>query len=194
MMAFTHILVGILLSAGISQLAGLSVTPFMIAGAVGGLFPDIDLLFTHRKTFHYPFIFPILTIISVAIYAVVQLETLLFLTAFMAAAAAHSAMDVLGGGKEMRPWRETDDRAVYDHLRQRWVKPLRLFYDGSLPDLILAIISAVGILYAVSSGADVIISLLVVLAIIYTLLRRVVTQWIPEDYATFSSYIQHKIR
>jgi hypothetical protein len=177
----------------IAQVSTISISYFLLFGAVGGLLPDIDMLFVHRKTLHYPVVFSILTSILMLLYILTRSDILLIFTVLILAAAIHCLMDMLGGGKEMRPWRETDDRAVYNHIRQRWIEPLRLFYDGSLPDLFISITSAVLILLFDSVRIDFWIALLIALAIIYTLFRRIVTRWIPDDYLTFSSYIQDKV-
>lgn len=192
-MIFTHVLIGILLSMQIAQISTIPISYFLLFGAIGGFLPDIDMLFVHRKTLHYPVIFSILTSVLILLYISTRSDILLLFIVLILAAAIHCLMDVLGGGKEMRPWRETDDRAVYDHIRQRWVEPLRLFYDGSLPDLFISVISAVLILLFDSVRIDFWIILLIALAIMYTLFRRIVTRWIPDDYLTFSSYIQDKL-
>lgn len=193
MMIFTHILIGVLLATGAAQLSTLPTSYFLILGALGGILPDVDMLFIHRKTLHYPVMFSALTIVLILVYPFIQSELLLMLIAVTSAAAVHCLMDTLGGGKEMRPWLEADERAVYNHFHQRWIEPLRIFYDGSLPDLLISVGSAVAILSVVSAEFNLWIIALVVLAVIYTLFRRIVTRWIPAEYKTFSSYIQDKI-
>jgi hypothetical protein len=194
MMIFTHILVGILLSIAVADFFTLPVGYAVAVGGIGGLFPDVDMLFVHRKTLHYPVLFSILTLAAAIIYVLTTNRFASYTMIFATAAAAHSLMDTLGGGKEMRPWRETDQRAVYNHVQQEWVEPLRVFYDGSIPDLLIAIVSGVVIWYLLPSEYLLMVAPLISLSILYTLFRRVITKWIPEEYPTFSSYIQDKVR
>jgi hypothetical protein len=194
MMIFTHILVGILVSIAVADFSTLPIEYAVAVGGTGGLFPDIDMLFIHRKTLHYPVVFSILAPATATIYVLTTNGIAFYTMIFATAAAAHSLMDTLGGGKEMRPWRETDQRAVYNHVQQEWVEPLRVFYDGSIPDLSIAIVSGVAIWHLLPSEYTLMVALLILLSIIYTLVRRVITKWIPEEYPTFSSYIQDKVR
>lgn len=193
-MVFTHVLVGVLLGA-IAASAAPGVTAVAVAaGALGGLFPDLDMLFVHRRTLHFPVLFPLLAVAAVAVAALVPGPGTVFASVFLLAAGAHSLMDILGGGKEMRPWRETDDRAVFDHVSGRWFAPRRLVYDGSTPDLAMAVVAGGLAVYALPGGYTPPIVALVVVAAIYTLLRRWITRAISEEFDTFSEYIQYRLR
>ena len=194
MMVFTHVLVGIVLAAIVSLQVPINPTTLVVAGLVGGGFPDIDLLLMHRKTLHFPVIYSAISLFLLIGYLLSDSVVVLALLLGVAAAALHSLMDVLGGGKEMRPWRETDDRAVYNHVTKEWVRPLRLFYDGSMPDLLLAISLGAIAVWILPGRLWPLLFGLVLLSIVYTVLRRAVTRWIPERYATFSSYVQERLR
>lgn len=190
MMVFTHVLLGVALAAVISLAHPVNPTTLVLVGIVGGGFPDVDMLFIHRKTLHSPIIYSVVSGIAVVLYVFSNSPVVLFLLLGFSAAALHSVMDILGGGKEMRPWRETDDRAVYNHITKDWVRPLRVFYDGSVPDLLLAVsLGAIAGWLLPRTLWPVILSL-VLFSILYTVARRAVTRWIPEEYPTFSSYIQ----
>lgn len=189
-MVFTHILLGIALAAIVSLLLPVNPNTLVVAGLVGGGFPDIDMLLTHRKSLHYPVIYSILSVMLLIVYAFSGSVLVILLLLGTSAAALHSIMDILGGGKEMRPWRKTDNRAVYNHITKEWIHPLRVFYDGSATDLILAILLGAIAIWILPRRLWPLILGLILLSVLYTLLRRAVTKWIPEKYTTFSSYIQ----
>ncbi|MFC4448870.1 metal-dependent hydrolase [Halorussus aquaticus] len=150
MMATTHALFGMALGAVALFVAPEYATAAIAAGAVGGLFPDLDLAGDHRKDLHFPVYYSLLALPALALAAVAPTEATVAAAVFLASAAVHSASDALGGGLELRPWLGTSDRAVYDHRRGRWVAPRRwVRYDGAPEDLLLAAVFAVpGVLYA----------------------------------------------
>lgn len=193
MMLFTHVLIGILLGAVTSLLASGSPGLLVLAGAIGGGFPDLDMLLVHRRSLHFPVLYSVSSVVLIGAAVVTGSGPLLVAAIAFLAAALHSLMDVLGGGKEMRPWRETDDRAVYDHIRGRWVTPLRVFYDGSVPDLGLAVASGAIAAWILPSEYDAALVALVALGTVYVLFRRLITRRIPERYPTFSAFIQSKL-
>ncbi len=194
MMVFTHILLGVVIGSGVAVLLAVDPLPIVVAGAIGGVVPDLDMVLVHRKSAHFPVVYSALVPVGAAGYWLVNHQGLLLLGVGLAAAGLHSLMDMLGGGKEMRPWRRTDDRAVYNHVTGRWIKPLRVFYDGSVPDLLLAAGSGVVAIWLLPATYTLAIGALIGGALGYALVRRAVTRWIPEQYATFSSYIQAKLQ
>lgn len=190
MMVFTHVLVGVMLGGVLSVLTPADPFGLVVAGGVGGFFPDIDMLLVHRKTTHFPIIYTGIAILIGSVYLLLGDPAVLVAAVGVSAAALHSLGDTLGGGKEMRPWRETDDRAVFNHVTGRWITPRRLFYDGSAPDLLVAISSGIVALLALPSNFGSFVAIVVALSVVYTAIRRTITRWIPEQYPTFSGYIQ----
>jgi hypothetical protein len=139
MMATTHALAGMALATATLALAPEHAPLALIAGAAGGVFPDLDLYAGHRRTLHYPLYYPLAALGALGLVALAGGAWTVVLAAFLVAAAAHSAMDVLGSGLELRPWEATSERAVYDHFNGRWIAPRRwVRYDGSVEDLGLA--------------------------------------------------------
>jgi hypothetical protein len=131
MMTPTHIAVGGLLSLLVPGLDA------VLAGALGGLLPDLDLLFgKHRKTLHFPWLY------GVAASGFYALSTVLddfgSVAVFFAAAGVHSLMDRFAGA-ELRSWDSDRWRteAVYDHLRGEWLPPGRVVHGGSARDFVL---------------------------------------------------------
>lgn len=139
MMATTHALAGLVAASVTLWLAPDLAPVAMAAAAAGGAAPDLDILFTHRRTFHYPVVAPVAAVAAVAVAALAPTAVTVGVAAFLAGAALHSVADVAGGGLELRPWRGGSDRAVYDHVRGRWLRPRRwVRYDGAPEDLLVA--------------------------------------------------------
>jgi hypothetical protein len=139
MMATTHALAGMALASVTLVLAPEHAPVAVAAGALGGVFPDFDLYFGHRRTLHFPVYYPLVAVHALVLAWAVPAGLTVALAAFLAAAAAHSVMDVFGSGLELRPWEGNSERAVYDHFNRRWITPRRwVRYDGSAEDLLLA--------------------------------------------------------
>lgn len=192
MMIFTHILIGVLLAA-VSSLYFSNPLLLVASGAIGGALPDLDMLWIHRKTLHYPVGYSVLSSILFVIYLLSDISTVLVLATGVFAASLHSLMDILGGGKEMRPWEKTDDRAAFNHITGEWISARRIFYDGSFPDFVLAMLSGVAAILILPSKFTILIVFLLVLSLVYMFSRKYITEVIPREYPTFSSYIQEKI-
>jgi len=139
MMATTHALAGMTLASVTLAVAPEYAPVALVAGAVGGAFPDLDLAGAHRKTLHFPVYYSVVALCSVLLAAFVTTPVTVALAAALAAAALHSVMDAFGGGLSLRPWEGTVDRAVYDHFNGRWIRPRRwIRYDGAPEDFALA--------------------------------------------------------
>ncbi|WP_280536793.1 metal-dependent hydrolase [Halopenitus sp. POP-27] len=196
-MQTTHVLVGMAIAAPIAvqfpEIAGV----VLLAGLVGGAFPDLDLYKGHRRTLHFPVLYAAAAVaigvaatvslggvgpaptarvgfVSLPDVVVTSTPALIALAVGFAAAAAHCLMDVLGGGLELRPWEGRDDRAVYDHVRGRWIAPKRwIRYDGSPEDLAIAAAAGVPVLLVADGVFETLaVGLLGVSAVYVTVRRR----------------------
>jgi hypothetical protein len=187
MMATTHVLAGILLGLGALAVAPVESSAVVLAAALGGLFPDVDLLWEHRRTLHFPGWGTIAALIATAVAVVVPTVATVSVAAFFAAMALHAVSDALGGGLSLRPWVPSSDRGVYEHVRGRWHRPRRLIrYDGAPEDAFLAV--ALGLpAYASLTGLGrwAVVGLLLV-SVVYAALRRslvdggrALVQWLP---------------
>jgi len=173
MMLPTHVLAGMALALPLWAVSPEFAPVGFIAGFLGGLLPDLDLYFGHRRTLHYPVYYSGLAAVAVLVALAVPSTATVALALLLAGAALHSVSDVLGAGLEVRPWEGNSDRAVYSHYHETWVRPHRLArYDGAPEDLLLSALFAVP-LYLVLDGW---LQWLVVgtagVALAYTLLRR----------------------
>ncbi len=93
----------------------------LVAGFLGGLVPDLDMYVGHRKTLHYPVYYSVLATGGVLVGLAVPSVLTVAVALFLLGAAVHCVADIFGGGLELRPWEGTSDRAVYDHVRGRWI-------------------------------------------------------------------------
>jgi len=144
MMATTHALVGAALAAAVSVIAPELAPAALVAGLAGGAFPDLDLYGYHRRTLHFPSLYTVAAAMTGLVAVAAPTVVTVGAATFFVAAALHARMDRYGGGLELRPWQNTSDRAVYDHVRGRWRRPLRwVRYDGAPEDLLVATVFAV---------------------------------------------------
>lgn len=188
MMATTHALVGMALALPVAYAVPELAPVVLVAGLVGGLFPDLDLYVGHRKTLHYPVYYPIAAGLAL-VWALLSPGILtVALATFLLGAATHAVMDAFGGGLEMRPWLQTADRAVYDHYRGRWIAPKRgIRYDGAPEDLLLAVSAAVPMVVVLDGLLYELVVLLVVVSAGYALVRKRVvriTMWVVPRLPT----------
>lgn len=172
-MATTHALVGMALALPVAALAPELAPAALLAGLVGGLAPDLDLYLGHRRTLHFPLLGPPVAAVAILLAVIHPGPWTVGLAVGLAAAALHAAMDVLGGGLELRPWLATADRAVYSHLHGRWLRPRRwIRYDGAPEDLGLAGVLALLLLSTGDPLVNRVVTPLLVVSIVYAMFRR----------------------
>lgn len=173
MMATTHTLAGVCIGLVAAALAPAEAGPVVFAAAVGGLAPDVDLLWNHRKTLHFPVVGTIVALAAVALAVVAPGTATVALAAALVAAALHAVSDVIGGGLSLKPWEPSSDRGVYEHVRGVWHPPRRwIRYDGAPEDAFVAL--ALGLVaFAATTGLTraAVVGLIVV-SVVYAALRR----------------------
>lgn len=153
MMTPTHALVGASVGASVAVVNPALAAVAIPVGFVAGVTPDLDLLWTHRRTTHFPVYAPAVALAAVALAAVLGGPAATLFAVGTVAFAVHPAMDVLCGGVECRPWEATSQRAVYDHARGRWLRPRRLVrYAGAPEDLLAATAAALPALAVATGG------------------------------------------
>ncbi|NGM70544.1 metal-dependent hydrolase [Natronolimnobius sp. AArcel1] len=173
MMLPTHALGGMVLALPLFAVAPEYASVALVAGLVGGIFPDLDLYVGHRKTLHYPVYYSAFAVVAAVIALFVPTIATVSVTVFLLGAAVHCLSDILGSGLELRPWEGTSERAVYDHYRDTWIAPRQLItYDGSPADLCLSGVLAIPLLYALDGFFQWIVIGAIAVAVVYTALRR----------------------
>ena len=174
MMAPTHALAGIVVASTSVILAPDHATAALLAGAAGGLFPDVDAVVgTHRKTLHFPAYGWVVAVPAVGLAVLTPAPWSVALACFGAAAALHALSDWFEGGVEWRGWERNTDRAVYCHLTGEWLTARRwIRYDGAPEDLLLSAVLAGVALLVVSGPVRWLVVALLALGAVYTLVRR----------------------
>jgi hypothetical protein len=166
-MATTHAYTTLALAAASLPVTGrhAPASAVLLAAAVGGALPDLDLLSEHRRTLHFPVLFPVGACVALVAYGVVGGQSLFLLAVVVAAAGVHSATDLLAGGVGYRPWENGSDRAVYNHLLGRWHAPRRVVrYSGAPEDFALGAAFALPAVLSSATGPTVDAAVLVSLA------------------------------
>jgi hypothetical protein len=173
MMLPTHALVGVAIATPLLVLAPEHATVALVGGLVGGILPDLDLYAGHRRTLHYPSVYPLAAIPAVAGALLLGTPFLVGVSFLLLAAALHCQMDRYGGGLELRPWEGRSNRAVYDHARGRWLRPKRwVRYDGAPEDLLLMAGLALPLLYVLEAPFQPVVAVALIAGVGYGLLRR----------------------
>ncbi len=173
MMATTHMFVGMAIALAATSLYPEYTPLLLLSGALGGLLPDLDLAAVHRRTLHFPIYYSVMAIVLAGFSALWMSIWTLSITVVAIAAAVHSISDIFGGSAEPRPWEQNCDRAVYNHLHQRWESALRVIrYDGSPEDLAVIVLLAIPVYAAAPKTFRVVIVTLLVLSIVYTVFRK----------------------
>ncbi|WP_290811162.1 metal-dependent hydrolase [Halovivax sp.] len=180
MMATTHGFAALALVAPVAYAAPELATPLAAGAILGGLVPDLDVAFEHRRTLHFPVAGAILAAAAIAAAIVVTTPLSVAVAAFGVGAWLHAASDAIGGGPSFDPWRNPIDRAVYDHVRGRWLRPRRwIRYDGAPEDAAAAVLLAVPA-FAVFESRRIrwLILAGVAVSIAYALGRRRIAAWV----------------
>lgn len=173
MMLPTHAVVGLAIATPLLAFAP-ELAPAALAGAlVGSLLPDLDLYAGHRRTLHYPTIYPLLAVPVVVAAAGAATPWLVAAAFLLVGAALHCRMDRYGGGLELRPWEATSDQAVYDHVDGRWRAPKRwIRYDGAPEDVLLATLLGVPLWVVLEGPFRWLVGAALLIGWLYGLLRR----------------------
>ena len=178
MMGTTHAAMGVALAAPLTVVAPEFAPVAALAGIVGGVFPDLDLLSgQHRQTLHFPVYYSATALLASAVAVVFPTTATVVAAFFLLSAAVHCVTDAAGGGLELRPWEATDERGVYVHAAGRWVAPRRwIRYDGSPEDLLLAaVLSLPGLLLF-----DGVVWTLTVVGLAVSVVYVAVRKYLPE--------------
>lgn len=191
MMLSTHALAGMALAVLLARAAPEAAGVVVLAGLVGGVVPDLDLYVGHRRTLHFPVYYSAAAAVAVPVAFLLGAPVVVAVAAGLVGAAAHCVADVFGGGLELRPWDATENRAVYDHHRGRWIAPRRwVRYDGAPEDALVAALLAAGLWGAVTGSLRSVVAALFAVSLVYAVVRRtlpdvveVVVPHLPDSVA-----------
>jgi hypothetical protein len=173
MMATTHAFVGAALASLTLFVAPAAAPAAMGAAFLGGLVPDFDLLLAHRRDLHFPVLGWVPAIGALVAAGLAHTVASIALAAFLVSFAVHPVMDIFGGSTEPEPWRQTTDRAVYNHFRGEWHSARRwIRYDGAPEDLGTASFGAAVVLTLVTGPFHDVALAALAISIAYTLVRK----------------------
>jgi len=120
----------------------------LVAGLLGGLFPDLDRIdreiigfrIVHRRTLHYIMGYACAGVIVAVLLIVYPDQALILgpLFAFLLSAWVHTVMDVFDGRQRGRPG------AVYEHIMRRWISGKEVIPFASTKEWILYSATAMG--------------------------------------------------
>ncbi|ELY53266.1 hypothetical protein C493_14588 [Natronolimnohabitans innermongolicus JCM 12255] len=180
-MATTHVFAGLAVVAPVAAVYPEFGTALAVGAILGGLAPDFDLVAVHRRTFHFPLLGGAVALPAVGLTVLVPSSLTAALAAVAVAAWVHAASDALGGGPEMDPWNDRTERAVYDHVRGRWIRPRRwIRYDGAPEDAALAVALAIPALLVFDGWIAGLVIGGIALSLAYAALRRRLIPWLPD--------------
>jgi hypothetical protein len=199
MMATTHALFGVVLATATMGVAPEFAPVALVAGVAGSVFPDLDLYAGHRRTLHYPVYYAVAAIAAVGLAVAVPIAETVGFAVFLAGAAAHSLMDVFGGGLELRPWEAQSERAVYDHYRGEWVPPRRwIRYDGAPEDLLVAAVFGAPAFVVWTGPTQTFVAAVLAMSAGYALLRKplaaLVERLVPHVPPTIRAHLPERFR
>ena len=174
MMGTTHAITGMALATPLVFVAPELAPIAAIAGAAGGIFPDLDLLWgTHRRTLHFPAYYWVAALPAVAVALFAPGITAVALAFFLLSAAIHSVSDVLDAGASMRPWETGADEGVYLHPAGRWLPAQQVFrYDGSPGDFAVSCVLAAPVIALFDGIVPVLAIALIAVGGLYALFRK----------------------
>lgn len=172
-MATTHLMAGLLLAIPLAVAFPSLATPILIGAVIGSILPDLDLYYGHRQTLHYPNLGLLAVIPAIAVAVVYPHPFVVALAFVVVTAVLHARMDIYGGGLELRPWAGDSQRAVYDHLNDRWIAPRRFVrYDGAPEDVAFAAVLAVPALVVLDGLLWWLVVAAVGISLLYGLVRK----------------------
>lgn len=188
-MITTHIFAGSFLGLVVGERLGLVSLQLVLAGIVGSVVPDLDMLAgTHRRSLHFPVLGTVTGLVVLGLTASLPGAVV---GTMLCAVGLHAIMDWLGNGKELRPWERTDDRATYDHVRGRWWAAKRYVETGSTRDLALGVLLALPLTVWAEGLVRVAVIAGVGVSVLYGLGLPYLADRIPDTHTTWSGYLAH---
>lgn len=183
MMATTHGFLGGLLALPLFIVYPELALAAFVAAFLGGVFPDLDLYYGHRRLLHYPIYYSIATLVLTPFLIVFPDLTTFSIWFFFASAALHCLSDKLGGSKDSRPWRNDSGKAVYSHYHEEWWTPKKwIRYDGSPEDLAIMFVASLPAIYLLKGNYLIVAVGLIIVSFFYTALRKKGMEIVPDVF------------
>lgn len=179
----THVLIGAVFASLTVFVAPEHAMVALAAAVMGSILPDLDMVFQHRRTFHYPLYYSVLAGALLLAAVVYPSDATVFAAFFTAGAAIHSVSDIFGGGLGLRPWEANDDRGVYYHYGNRWIPPKRWVpYDGSPHDFVVDVVLVIPLLLLYDGLIQQVLYIVLGISAVYVLVRKKMVEIAPERF------------
>jgi hypothetical protein len=143
MMTPNHGTAGLLLSLTVTGWYPELVGMIAFCALLGGVLPDLDVEWEHRKTLHYPVYYGVVTLLFLALTAISNSVVAVAGLYFFGAAALHCYTDYFVAIEKSSD--EPDgDGVLYLHPWRQWIGPKEIIsYAGSPGDLLVGLLLAV---------------------------------------------------
>ena len=169
----THLVVGLAVAVPVTFAYPEFGAAILVGALIGSVLPDLDMYSGHRRSLHFPTVYPLAMVPAVLLGALAPSMMTVTIAFLLVGATIHSRMDLLGGSLELRPWEATSDRGVYDHVQGQWRAPKRwIRYDGSPEDLALCLVVGVPLAIILTGAIQWVVIAGLVIGTVYTILRR----------------------
>lgn len=185
MMATTHGYAGLAIAAVVATGRPELGIVAAVGGIVGGLFPDLDVVWTHRRTLHFPVYYSLAAGGASILAVLIPTAWTVGFAVGLLAAAVHAVSDVFGGSADPVPWESSSTRAVFVHPLGQWMTAKGwIQYDGSPGDFLLCcLLAAPG--FVVFRGSTAIVALAtagLVVSLVYTVFRRRIGRYVARHH------------
>lgn len=138
-MLSTHVLAGGVLGLVFSVFTPYSASLLVMMGMIFSTFPDLDVLFEHRKTFHRPFQYSLLFLLLLFSLFFYQSLVLTLLTAGIGSITLHSISEIFSQGRNLGSGGK-NEKAVFNHPSGSWIEARDLVRVGGRLDLLLSLL------------------------------------------------------
>ncbi len=173
MMTTTHGLIGLLTAIPMVFVSPELSFFALLGGMIGGVFPDFDLFFEHRKTLHFPFCYAIAAAVLSGVFVVYTSPLTAALFFFAIAASLHSLLDMVSCGLASNKKMEIGDSSIYNHVKGKWSSSHTVIrYDGSPEDVSVSIFTGIPSIILLEGMYEQAAIFFLTISIIYFVFRR----------------------
>lgn len=178
MMVPTHILAGAALGLLSLSFSTSNANALIWASIAAAFFPDLDVFFKHRKTFHRPFEYVSVFIISVAALSLIN-SFFIYIVVFVSASLSlHCLMDLFST--------KNRDKALYDHFLHEWINVRNYIPTRSYRDAFIAFLFSIPVLIFVEGFYYVPVALLLIYVSSYPMFRERIESKMIGEHSTYT--------
>jgi hypothetical protein len=181
MMVSTHILAGIALGLISFHIWPQNAFLFICVSAAAAVFPDLDVLFEHRRTFHRPLEYTVFCSISAIIAIFYPLLGFLGLFAF-GSLTLYCVLDLFStDGRE---------KALYNHVFGEWVLVRNIVPTRSFKDALAAFLFSIPAYLYLEESYHISLVFLIGYSLIYPLFKDSIESRLLRGYSSYTEAIK----